>query len=282
MWKQYPIAKTIMGLSAVVVLALCASSQRSTADGSNGDHEYECEQCPSCKPAPQVQANVVQPIPNAGVAPPANFNAPNFPNQPPVPVGAIQNPPHPYASPARGRLPQFPTAATPATRTARTASQALPALVSAPASAGRNQTTKAGLPSGVWVNETIMGDVTMTIEGNKLCIQFEGKGELAAFQPTLRGEYSVASDGTIFGLIHSADFGSAMGGAQEFSEGYFLLSGLSDIPFSMRIYSQADVLAVKNVTLGIPMQAMMASDGEFSEMLVYAQSVLTGQYQPSR
>ena len=127
-----------------------------------------------------------------------------------------------------------------------------------------------------------MGDVTMTIQGNKLSIQFEGKGEFAPFQPTLRGEYSVASDGTIFGLIHCADFGSAVGNAEEFSEGFFLLSGLSDIPFSMRTYAQPDVLAIKQVTLGVPTQVMIASEGEFSEVLVYAQSILAGQYQPTR
>ena len=62
-------------------------------------------------------------------------------------------------------------------------------------------------------------------------------------------------------------------------EEMLLFSGLSDIPFSMRAYSEPGVLAIKQVTFGIPMPVIIGTDGEFSELTIYAQSMLAGQYE---
>lgn len=145
-----------------------------------------------------------------------------------------------------------------------------------------NRASSGGLPSGDWANDTPLGRVQMSIEGNKITINVDGAGEFAIFKPSLRGEFSVASDGTVYGLIHSVDLGIPAVAAQEMGEEMMLMSGLSDIPFSMRAYSEPGMLAIKQVTYGTPMQVLMATDGEVGELSVYVQTMLTGQYEQSR
>ena len=58
-----------------------------------------------------------------------------------------------------------------------------------------------------------------------------------------------------------------------------LLGGLSDIPFSIRAYSEPGVLAIKQVTIGMPMQVVIATDGECGQFGLYAQSMLAGLYE---
>lgn len=135
-----------------------------------------------------------------------------------------------------------------------------------------------GLPAGEWHNESPLGRVKMSVNGDKISINVDGAGEFAIFKPSLRGEFSVASDGTVYGLIHSVDLGIPAVAASEMGEELLLLDGLSDIPFSIRAYSEPEVLAIKQVNFGMPTQLAIATDGEFSELAMYVQAMLTGQY----
>ena len=138
------------------------------------------------------------------------------------------------------------------------------------------------LPEGQWSRDTPLGKVELTISGNKIVVDVAGAGDFAAFNPSLRGEYAVASDGTVFGLIHNVDMGISAQANQELGEDAMMFNSLSDIPFSMRTYAETDVLALKQVTFGLPMQLVMATDGQTGELSVYVQSMLTGQYERSR
>lgn len=142
--------------------------------------------------------------------------------------------------------------------------------------------SNVGLPQGQWSRDTALGKVKLAISGNKIAVDVEGSGEFAAFNPSLRGEYAVASDGTVFGLIHSIDMGVSALASQEMGEELMMFNSLSDIPFSMRTYAQPDLLAVKQVTFGLPMQLVMATDGDTGELSIYVQSMLTGQYENQR
>lgn len=137
-----------------------------------------------------------------------------------------------------------------------------------------------GLPSGQWERETPIGRIELSVSGSKITMRMDGAGELEQFEPTLRGEYSVASDGTIYGLIHNVDLGLPPTAAEELGDELVLLSGLSDLPFTMRTYSEPDVLAIKQVTFGLPMTVIMAAGGEQVELSVYVQSMLAGQFTP--
>ncbi|MEM8665874.1 MAG: hypothetical protein AAGG48_00055 [Planctomycetota bacterium] len=284
MWKQIPLAKMLVGLTLVLSLVLLGSAARTSADGS------DTEACQSDGPAcPCQNAAVPAPqMPSASPSPPTrNLSAPSLPPANSHPNFTIATPPAPYPVPPSAVPPS-------ANRLSRPVGVPLPNLarsyqppaIQRPVSSANrstiNPSTARGLPSGTWSNETVMGDATMILDGNKVTFQFEGTGELAPFRPILRGEYSVASDGTIFGLIHSTDFGPDIANAEDMGEGFLLLSGLSDIPFSMRTYADSEMLAVKQITFGLPMQALIATEGEFSELVLYAQSILTGQYQRLR
>ena len=142
--------------------------------------------------------------------------------------------------------------------------------------------SNVGLPQGKWSRDTALGKVNLAISGNKIAVDVEGSGEFAAFSPSLRGEYAVASDGTVFGLIHSVDLGVSALASQEMGEELMMFNSISDVPFSMRTYAESDVLAVKQVSFGLPMQLVMATDGDTGELTVYVQSMLTGQYDNQR
>lgn len=145
-----------------------------------------------------------------------------------------------------------------------------------------NALSSVGLPEGQWSRDTALGKVKLAISGNKIAVDVAGSGDFAAFNPSLRGEYAVASDGTVFGLIHSVDLGVSALASQEMGEELMMFNSMSDIPFSMRTYAEPDVLAVKQVTFGLPIQLVMATDGDTGELSVYVQSMLTGQYESSR
>lgn len=240
MWLKNNYVRTLAGIIAAVLFLVALQSPRSAADGS-------------------PEARAADPQPNQ-VAP----SAPTYPNLPqsglPVPSRLLQVAANSDA-PANGYWSQPYTDAVPS----------VPSVNSVP-----SPITSHGLPAGTWSNETPLGRVSMTVKGSKISIDVKGSGELAMFQPSLRGEFSIASDGTIYGLIHSVDLGVNALAAQELDEEFFFLNGLSDIPFSMRAYSEPGVLAVKEVTLGIPTKVLMATDGEFSELSIYAQAMMTG------
>ena len=191
----------------------------------------------------------------------------------PYPVQQAANqPPHPAYAPSAA-LPYIP-----ATAVAGSQPHRYPNL----AAARPAHPSSGSLPAGQWSRDTPLGKVQMTIAGNRISLEVEGKGEFSPFDPSLRGEFAVASDGTVFGLIHSVDMGLSADASEDMGEELMMFSSLSDIPFSMRTYAEPDVLAVKQVTFGFPMQWVIATDGEVGELTVYVQSMLTGQYERSR
>ena len=143
-------------------------------------------------------------------------------------------------------------------------------------SAGANK----GLPDGTWVRESALGKVTLTVNCGKLHIQFEGNGEMADVTPVARGEYSVASDGAIYGMIHNVELNLSkriLGESAGDMEDLLLLeSGLHDLPFSFRFYEDADVLAIKSMKMGAPTVSSLGE--EVYEIVAYANLALSGSY----
>ena len=134
-----------------------------------------------------------------------------------------------------------------------------------------------GLPDGNWVNESSIGTTNLTVKGNQLTIDFKGKGELAVINPIARGEYTVASDGTMYGLIHTLDPNLEDAAASEIGEEALAFNSLSDMPFCLRAYTDEGVLAIKSFTVGTPPHAVLIEDG-ISELTVYVQYALAGEY----
>lgn len=123
-----------------------------------------------------------------------------------------------------------------------------------------------GLPNGTWTRRSALGEVSIIVDGGKIEIEFVGDGEVAALSGSAMGEYSVASDGTIYGLLHSIDAaGAAM--AAEDAEAAAMLGMLNDLPFSMRVHSDTGVMAVKSLTIGIPMMGSLGDIGEAGSTL---------------
>ncbi len=247
MWMQNNYVRTLAGISVAALIWISLSSEPTAADGSEDgkNGQATCKNCPNhCQEAQ---------LPNTTKTHPYSRSAFNY-----QPLTVPQ-----YATAANRTGYVQPASAPP--RRPTPAPQFLPH-------------SSTGLPNGDWTNETPLGNVKISTSGNKISIDIEGAGELMMFKPSLRGEFSVASDGTVYGLIHSVDLGIAKIAAQEMEEELLFLDGISDIPFSMRAYSEPGMLAIKQVTFGMPTQAMIATDGEFSELAVYAQSMLSGQY----
>lgn len=136
-----------------------------------------------------------------------------------------------------------------------------------------------GLPQGSWTRQSVGGKATISVEGRKITITFEGSGELAMIRPTAHGEFSVASDGTVYGLFHSVDAGLSAA-ASDLDISSMALNGISDVPFSMRVYTSDNVLAIKQISVGVPYSFTLASDGDFAELPVYVSMFLTGAYAP--
>ncbi|MCG8653657.1 MAG: hypothetical protein MI861_27715 [Pirellulales bacterium] len=277
MWLRNKYFRGFLGASAVAILLIAFAPERSVADGSDDGQ-------PPSAPTP--------PTPTAGyraapAAVPSNYaQTPALPVQPVQPAQpaqvALVSPP-PAAAPNTYVPPQPPQYANPYCEAPDGCIRPVGSLVSAIAPAqALPRPIHQGLPEGTWTNDTPLGKVHMKVTGTRIAIDVEGAGELAAFNPALRGEYSVASDGTIFGLIHSVDPGISNATAQSMDGEALLLSGLSDVPFSMRVYAEDEVLAVKQITFGIPMQLMMMTDGETGELSLYAQAMLAGHYHLSK
>lgn len=259
MWMQNNYVRTAAGIALAALLLVAVTSQPSSADNSGTQEASAPQQCDAnCPNAARTFSN----------------QRTSLANDQPATLRDVQRRqltqayPSPWAGPAYSQPSGF---VQPASVPARSPYPQPPVT--------RPPFPQSGLPSGTWTNETPLGKVTMTTNGNKISIEVDGSGEFAMFSPSVRGEYSIASDGTIYGIVHSVDLGIDAAAAQEMGEEMMFLSGLSDIPFTMRAYSEPGVLAIKQVTFGIPMQAMIATDGEFSEVSVYAQSMLAGQYE---
>ncbi|MEM9658104.1 MAG: sigma-70 family RNA polymerase sigma factor [Planctomycetota bacterium] len=138
-----------------------------------------------------------------------------------------------------------------------------------------------GIPNGAWTRESPLGTSNLTVDGNKLTIRFAGTGELSQVRPVARGEYSVASDGTIYGIFHSVDPGFEALSAADLSDlGEIGLAGFSDVPFSSRIYSDDGALVIKTFTLGVPREYLVSVDDGDNVLAIaqYAGLAFVGEY----
>ncbi len=288
MWMKNNYVRTLAAIAVAALFLLAFVPENSSADGSEDAAEV---------PSVPTPAAVIDSFPSQTAPSPQSrqFQVPAQPPQgfvpPPQPQAFVPQPAQ--LSPQIGvapRLPSRPIAPSNGRQLDVAYGQAgfVQPVVSAthaplqPTSLADISSIGKGLPDGDWIKHTPLGVVKMAVSGNKVSINVEGAGEFAMFKPSLRGEYSIASDGTIYGLIHSVDLGIATDAAQEMDEEWILLSGLSDIPFSMRAYSEPSVLAIKQVTFGLPTLALIATDGEASQIPIYAQSMIAGQYELRR
>ena len=119
-----------------------------------------------------------------------------------------------------------------------------------PASMAQSQPKFRGLPDGTWKRDTMFGAVSFLVDGSRLQVDFQGSGELGAIRGSLLGEYSVASDGTIFGLFHGVDV-DIPGGVEASGELGPIPGMVSDSPFSMRVHTSGNAMVVKKLTIGL-------------------------------
>lgn len=114
-----------------------------------------------------------------------------------------------------------------------------------------------GLPDGTWKRDNMFGSVSFLVNGNQLQVDFQGKGDLAMINGSLLGEYSVASDGTIYGLFHGLDMnippGTDLSDAGELAP---LMGMVNDSPFAMRVHTAGGTMVLKKFTVGLGLPPM--------------------------
>ena len=130
---------------------------------------------------------------------------------------------------------------------------------------------RSGLQDGTWSRDMMYGKASFIVEGRTLRVDFAGTGDASVLSGSAVGEFSVASDGTVYGLLHSVDF-SAAGASEEATELALTASLLNDLPFSMRVHTDNGLMAVKSFTLGAP--AMISG----SEIETVGQIGMIGMY----
>ena len=152
-----------------------------------------------------------------------------------------------------------------------------------PASSVGNR--QQGLPDGTWKHTSPFGELTITVEGNALHMEGVGSGEFAMFRPAAEAEYSVASDGTIYGLIHNIDMGISIPAMTEMDSDLselMPLMSLNDMPFSARAYNAKKTLVLKSFAVGAPSSALGdEASGSVAAAMAYASVVFCGSYEKS-
>lgn len=117
---------------------------------------------------------------------------------------------------------------------------------------------RRGLPEGKWVRNSPMGKVTSDVTGKMISLTLS-ISQLPGATFTVKAEHSVASDGTIYGIVHGIDV-DAPALSEELSE-LAVFAMMSDMPFLMRVHTDRDSVTIKNVTIGVPAASGEASDG---------------------
>lgn len=234
----------------------------------------------------QDQGKVVAPEPAVATTPPSQpaFPQPLF-NQAPIPeqfnepvptrmpvlgnafppsAPAFAAPPAPQTIAAGFQpqpifSPQAATSRTPAIRANR-APVAQPPRVVQTSYAGVQNVSHRGLPAGTWVRESAYGKITSVVDGNQIELSLE-LTELNGLVVAVRAEYAVASDGTLYGLIHAVDTQVTLAMLEDSSvETLMLLSSFTDVPFSLRCHTSADSVSIKSLNLGAPSNPAAAAE----------------------
>lgn len=228
---------TLVGVAALLVLFVAYEAGRAAGvpSGNTG----------SLKDADQLAAAstpVAFEAPESGSVVSAGFVAEQTTSQPrrtePAPVTPTQLGNTPYRSAPLRSAPPVRSTADGTSTSVR------------PVTSVRRALSSQGLPNGIWKRDNAFGSLSFVVEGNRLQVNFAGKGDLSMLRGSVLGEYSVASDGTVYGLFHGMDLDMPAEGPEA---GYLgaTLSLLSDAPFAMRFHTAGDVMVVKKFTVGL-------------------------------
>ena len=143
------------------------------------------------------------------------------------------------------------------------------------------QPPSRGLPNGVWKRDNMVASISFIVDGNRLQVDFQGKGDAAMIRGSLLGEYSVASDGTVYGLFHGLDLDLPGTDLESAGELFPLMGMVNDSPFAMRVHTAGDAMVVKKFTVGLGMPAMDGVE-EYVGMGAMAGMYVTGTYRSAQ
>jgi len=132
---------------------------------------------------------------------------------------------------------------------------------------------RVGLPEGKWVRNSPMGKVTSEVNGQLITLSLS-IATIPGAQFSVKAEHSVASDGTIYGIVHGIDVD--MPAVTEDMQELGILSMMSDMPFLMRVHADADSVTIKGVTLGPP--ASLGTEEADMNMMQIARMVIAGTF----
>ena len=149
-------------------------------------------------------------------------------------------------------------------------------------SAAPSRTGQRHLKDGNWTKKTPFGTMTVSIEQNRIIFRGKGAGELAPWQPEARAEYTFASDGTIYGLIHNIDLGlqASVVGSDAGDLAELAALTFNDIPFTIKAYVEGDVFVLKQLQLAFSHEQLQHENkAEVIEAFWQATSMISGVYQ---
>ncbi|NNJ27587.1 RNA polymerase sigma factor [Alienimonas chondri] len=139
------------------------------------------------------------------------------------------------------------------------------------------------VPSGEWQRNTSVGPFRLSLRDGHLSLTGEAtieEDQGAPITVEVHAEYAALSDGTLVGVIQSAE-GTIEGDLMTNVELAVLGRGLTDQAFALRVYRNGGTFAVKDVSLAVPTGSDVvnagASAGDWSTM---TDVMLVGRWQP--
>lgn len=153
---------------------------------------------------------------------------------------------------------------------------ALPATAITQVSANRVQpvqSPRGGLPEGTWVRNSPLGAVTSVVNGRMITLNVS-VASMPGLKFQVKAEHSVASDGTIYGIVHGVDVDTPAP-SEELAE-LAALSMMGDMPFLLRVHTDADTVTIKGVNVGPPSGA--GAEGADFDVLQVARMVFAGTF----